>query len=101
MVESSQAWLEAITFQLNTLTSVQQVHLAGTIALCKAQVTQTMQLCAQEAAQIFGGRGFTEGGMGGKVEQYLRAVKGFAVPGGAEEVMLDLGVRQALKRYPP
>jgi alkylation response protein AidB-like acyl-CoA dehydrogenase len=31
------------------------------------------------------------------VERLYREVRAFAIPGGSEEIMLDLGVRQAVK----
>lgn len=50
------AWLEHVTYQLKTMDHAAQVkHLAGPIALLKAQCTQTFEFCAREAAQIFGG----------------------------------------------
>lgn len=43
------------------------VALAGPIALLKAQSTQTLEFCAREAAQIFGGLAYTRGGQAEKV----------------------------------
>jgi len=37
------------------------------------------------------------GGQGEKVERLYREVRAYAIPGGSEEIMLDLGVRQALR----
>jgi hypothetical protein len=37
------------------------------------------------------------GGQGEKVERLCREVRAYAVPGGSEEILLDLSVRQALK----
>lgn len=44
--------------------------------------------------------GYTRGGQGGKVERIYREVRGMAIPGGSEEILLDLGVRQASKLMP-
>lgn len=33
-----------------------------------------------------------------QVERLYREVRAFAIPGGSEEIMLDLGVRQALRQ---
>ena len=71
--------------------------LAGPIALMKAQATQTLEFCAREAAQIFGGLAYTRGGQGEKVERLYREVRAYAIPGGSEEIMLDFGIRQAVK----
>ena len=121
-VEALQAWVETLTFQLtkmdkreandrcvDLISSVSRIiiadvslvpRLGGPIALCKAQGTQTFEFCAREAAQIFGGLAYTRGGQGEKVERLYREVRGYAIPGGSEEIMLDLGIRQAMRRMP-
>ncbi|KAI8345337.1 acyl-CoA dehydrogenase/oxidase [Blakeslea trispora] len=97
-VEATHAWLENILYQLHTLPSnVTPELLGGPIALLKAQSTQTFEFCAREAAQVFGGLAYTRGGQAEKVERLYREVRAYAIPGGSEEIMLDLGVRQALK----
>jgi alkylation response protein AidB-like acyl-CoA dehydrogenase len=75
------------------------VKLGGDIALLKVQCSKTMEYCAREASQIFGGNSYIRGGVGEKVERLYREVRGYAIPGGSEEVLLDLGVRQAVKQY--
>ena len=74
-------------------TKQKNTQLSGALALLKAQTTLTMEYCAREAVQIFGGLGYTRGGQGGKVERIYREVRGLAIPGGSEEILLDLGVR--------
>lgn len=97
-VEATHAWLEWITYQLNTMTQMEAaLKLGGQTALCKVQCTKVMEYCAREAAQIFGGLSYTRGGQGEKVERLSREVRAMAVPGGSEEIMLDLGVRQSAK----
>ena len=66
----------------------------GATALLKAQSTKTFEFCAREAAQIFGGASYVRGGQGEKVERLYREVRAYAIPGGSEEIMLDLAVRQ-------
>lgn len=61
------------------------------------QATKTLEYCAREAAQILGGNSYTRGGQGEKVERLYREVRAYAIPGGSEEIMQDLGIRQALK----
>ena len=51
------------------------------------------------AAQIFGGASYVRGGQGEKVERLYREVRAFAIPGGSEEIMLDLAVKMAQKKY--
>ncbi|KAG1401530.1 hypothetical protein G6F60_006324 [Rhizopus arrhizus] len=97
-VEATHAWLEILVYQAKNMpTELQPIRLGGPIALCKAQSTRTFEFCAREAAQIFGGLAYTRGGQGEKVERLYREVRAFAIPGGSEEIMLDLGVRQAVK----
>ncbi|CEP09878.1 hypothetical protein [Parasitella parasitica] len=97
-VEATHAWMEILTYQANKLPpQLLPIRLGGPIALCKAQSTQTFEYCAREAAQIFGGLSYTRGGQGEKIERLYREVRAYAIPGGSEEIMLDLGVRQSLK----
>lgn len=46
----------------------QASKLAGQIALLKAYSTRSAQQTAQDAVQIFGGRGITQSGMGAEIE---------------------------------
>merc|ERR1719356_1132331 len=98
MIESTHAWMESITFQLQTMQKMEAaMKLGGATALLKVQATKVFEYCAREAAQIFGGLSYTRGGQGEKVERLNREVRAMAVPGGSEEVMLDLGIRQSRK----
>ncbi|RXW24272.1 hypothetical protein EST38_g1576 [Candolleomyces aberdarensis] len=100
-VESAQAWLENLTYQMNNMNYAEQAeYLAGSIALLKQYATSTAQLTAADAVQIFGGRGITKTGMGRFIEHYHRTVPFDAVLGGAEDVLGDLGVRQAIRKMP-
>ncbi|KAI3648492.1 hypothetical protein MP228_006346 [Amoeboaphelidium protococcarum] len=97
-IEATHAWMESLIFQTKTMPKEQQMlKLGGPIALCKAQATQVFEYCAREAAQIFGGLAYTRGGQGEKVERLYREVRAYAIPGGSEEIMLDLGMRQSIK----
>merc|ERR1719408_383902 len=73
------------------------IKLGGPTALLKVQCTKVFEYSAREAAQVLGGLSYTRGGQGEKVERLSREVRAMAVPGGSEEVMLDLGVRQSTK----
>jgi len=98
MIESTHAWLESVTYQLNTMHSIEATYkLGGVTALLKVQSTKVFEYCAREAAQIFGGLSYSRGGQAEKVERLNREVRAMAVPGGSEEVMLDLGIRQSRK----
>eukprot|EP00026_Physarum_polycephalum_P002369 Phypoly_transcript_02375.p1 GENE.Phypoly_transcript_02375~~Phypoly_transcript_02375.p1 ORF type:complete len:492 (+),score=67.09 Phypoly_transcript_02375:69-1544(+) len=55
-IEATHAWLESSTQQLKVMKKEDaNVKLGGSIALLKAQASQTMEYCAREASQIFGG----------------------------------------------
>lgn len=100
-VEGVQAWLEAITFQMQHMSHAQQAaKLAGPIALLKLFATRVANDVADEACQIFGGRAITATGMGQVVERFQRSVKFGAILGGSEEIMGDLGIRQAMRAMP-
>jgi len=100
-VESVQSWLENITHQMNNMSYKEQASkLAGPIGLLKMYSTKSAQQTATDAVQIFGGRGITRTGMGHFIEHYHRTVPFDAVLGGAEDVLGDLGVRQAMRQMP-
>eukprot|EP00756_Hemistasia_phaeocysticola_P026189 Hpha_TRINITY_DN16047_c1_g2::TRINITY_DN16047_c1_g2_i1::g.121120::m.121120 len=103
-LEATWAWMEWVSYQMKVMPfEERQLKLGGIIALLKAQTTRTVWNIVDDAVQIFGGRGVTQGGMGRRVEAILRASKVAAIYGGSEEICLDLGVRQALKavKNPP
>lgn len=101
LTESAQAWLEQITEQMCQMDYQQQSKLlAGRIALLKTFGTRCETEIADQAVQIFGGRGITKGAMGDRVESHMRTYKFNSILGGAEEILADLGVRQAMKFMP-
>jgi alkylation response protein AidB-like acyl-CoA dehydrogenase len=100
-VEAHQNWLEFITFQMCKMNYKEQSnHLAGQIALIKMSTTRMGHDVADDAVQIFGGRGITQSGMGARIEHFARTYKFDAILGGSEEILADLGVKQALKAMP-
>ncbi|KAM0809363.1 putative Cytochrome b5 heme-binding domain-containing protein [Seiridium cardinale] len=101
LVESHQSWLETITYQMCNMPYKQQSrYLGGPIGLLKMSTTRAAHEIADESVQIFGGRGLTQSGMGRVIEMFHRTYKFDAILGGAEEVLGDLGVRQAMKEMP-
>ena len=66
-------------------------HQVAEICQLKVQATMTLEFCAREAMQIFGGAGFVRGH---KVERIYREVRVYAIGGGSEEIMRDLAARQ-------
>ncbi|KAK3085206.1 hypothetical protein LTR53_020054, partial [Teratosphaeriaceae sp. CCFEE 6253] len=97
LVEANQAWLESITYQMNNMSYAQQsTLLSGPIGLLKSFATRSAHEIADDATNIFGGRGLTQSGMGRVVEMFHRTYKFDAILGGTEEILMDLGVRQAM-----
>jgi alkylation response protein AidB-like acyl-CoA dehydrogenase len=95
MCEATHAWLESITHQMNTMSKEEQnKRLGGHIALLKVQSSKTAEFCAREALQVFGGAGYTRTGQGERVERIYREVRAYAIPGGSEEIMLNLAASQ-------
>ena len=61
------------------------------ICMLKNLATSTMEFCANEAMQIFGGSGYLRGA---KVERIYRETKVMSIGGGSVEIMKDLAARQ-------
>lgn len=100
-VEAVHNWMENITYQMTKLSYNEQSKLlAGPLALLKLQSTRVAHYVADEACQIFGGRAVTKTGMGRIIEAWQRTYKFGSILGGSEEIMADLGVRQAMKDFP-
>jgi len=98
MVESAHALLEVVTYQMDTMPYAEQSEkLGGPIALLKYQTTRAGTLVADEAVQMFGGRGITRTGMGQNIERFQKTYKYASILGGSEEVMADLAVRQQMR----
>ena len=83
---AAQAWLETLAWRIE-----QGENPVAEICMLKNLATQTMEFCAREAVQIFGGAGFMRGP---KVERIYREVRVNAIGGGSEEIMRDLAARQ-------
>lgn len=97
-VEATQNWLNDLVYQIHKMPKEEQLlRLGGPTALLKSQATLTFEFCAREASQIFGGSSYTRSGKGERVERLYRDVRVWAIGGGSEEVMMDLGIRQAIK----
>lgn len=99
-VESITSMLYDVTYNMNIM-GPQSAEIGARIALLKYATTRMMHLVGDNAVQVLGGRGVTQGGMGRVVEIFHRAYKVPSVYGGSEEIMADLAVRQAIKAYPP
>jgi alkylation response protein AidB-like acyl-CoA dehydrogenase/predicted heme/steroid binding protein len=97
MVECLDAWLEHLTYQMDTMTAMEQFEkLSSPIALMKFHFGRCGWKIADQACQIFGGRAVTRTGMGRLIEAFKNEAKFTAITGGSEEVIADLAVRQAV-----
>jgi len=97
-VESLQTWTEQMCYEGMVLGHERgTIVLGGTTALLKAKAGATIKYVADECQKLFGGLGMTKTGQGALVEAIVRRVPILVIPGGSEDVMLDLGTRQALK----
>ena len=92
-VDAHWAQCEAVCHQMQAGTP--SAGLGAETAMLKVLGSRTFELCAHEAAQIFGGASYVRAGQGAMVERLYREVRSTAIPGGSEEIMLDLAMRQA------
>ncbi|KAG5297309.1 long-chain specific acyl-CoA dehydrogenase [Histoplasma ohiense] len=97
-VEALQAWTEQIVYELDHM-SYQDGNrqLGGVTALLKVKGGQMNKFVADNCVQIMGGLGLTKTGQGSRIEAISRSTHSLIVPGGSEDVLIDLGVREALK----
>lgn len=85
---------EKIAFQYKS--GVPDGKLGSQCGLLKVMASKTLEFVAREASQIFGGSSVVKEGPGKIIEQIYREVRQTAIPGGSEEILLDLAARQAI-----
>jgi len=93
-IETLQDSLERVAYQFSK--GLPDSQMGGACALLKVNTSKTMEFCAREAAQIFGGAAIVKEGKGMIVERLYREVRAVAIPGGSEEILLDFAIRQAI-----
>jgi len=93
-VDAVQDMNERVAFQYKA--GVADASLGSQCALLKVTASKSFEYCAREASQIFGGSALVCEGPGKIVERLYREVRASAIPGGSEEVLLDLAARQAI-----
>ncbi|RVX67900.1 Acyl-CoA dehydrogenase apdG [Exophiala mesophila] len=99
-LETYQAWVEQFLYSMTKLTKEEaDLKLGGLTALAKAKGGMVFNECAQTAVLLFGGNGYTRTGQGEIAERLYREVPGTRIPGGSEDVMLDLAIRQLVKNF--
>ncbi|CAK7236407.1 hypothetical protein SBRCBS47491_009626 [Sporothrix bragantina] len=95
------AWIDQLVYQMDQLVKKDKTEanrtLGGQMALVKAKDGLVLDECARCAVLLFGGNGYTRTGQGELVEKIYREVPAARIPGGSEDVMLDLAVRQLVK----
>jgi len=100
LLESQWAWVEQFVYQMTQLPKeTADIELGGLTAMVKAQSGIVLNECAQCAMLLFGGNGYTKSGQGELIERIYREAPGIRIPGGSEDVMLDLAVRQLIKNF--
>ncbi|KAI1502188.1 putative acyl-CoA dehydrogenase [Biscogniauxia marginata] len=100
LLESQWAWAEQFAYQMTRLTKDDaDRELGGLTGLLKAQAGIVLRECADTAMLLFGGNGYTRSGQGELIEMIYREVPGARIPGGSEDVLLDLAVRQLVKLF--
>ncbi|KAI9727568.1 MAG: hypothetical protein M1828_006510 [Chrysothrix sp. TS-e1954] len=100
-LESLSTWIDHLTYCMKTLGSKDEADrkLGGLTAMAKARAGIVLRDCAETASLLFGGKGQTREGAGEIAERAWREVMGARVPGGSEDVMWDLGVRELVKGF--
>lgn len=100
LLESQWAWAEQFAYQLSQMDKeASDAALGGLTGLLKANAGVVLKECADTAVLLFGGNGYTVSGQGELVEMLWREVPGARIPGGSEDVLYDLAVRQLVKLY--
>ncbi|KAF5974268.1 Medium-chain specific acyl dehydrogenase mitochondrial [Fusarium coicis] len=99
-LESISAWTEQLVYHLSNLEGpdMSQV-LGGLLALAKTKASLVIDECARCAVLLFGGNGYTRTGQGNLVEKIYREMPAARIPGGTEDVIFDLAIRQLVKAY--
>lgn len=95
-IESLQETAEKVAYQFSK--GVPDFEMGAACALLKVNASKTVEFCAREAAQIFGGSAIVKEGKGMLVERIYREVRVVAIPGGSEEILQDLAVRQTIAK---
>ncbi|KAJ3494048.1 hypothetical protein NLG97_g4332 [Lecanicillium saksenae] len=99
-LESYSAWIDLLTYQSINMTKAEaDIKLGGAVAMAKALGGRIFDEVASVSILLFGGNGYTRSGQGELVEKIYREVPGMRIPGGSEDVLLDLGIRQLVKIF--
>lgn len=98
LIEPLQSVLELIAYQLCTMSPKEaNMKLGDVLSLLKAQSSRVYEQVVRETTHVFGGNSMLVGGVGDKIEGATMQVKGYAIPGGAEDVLEDFAARAIFK----
>lgn len=99
-LEAVWSWVETFLYAMGRMDKARaDVKLGGLTAAVKAKAGMVLAECAQCSVLLFGGNGITRSGQGQVAEMIFREANAARIPGGSEDVMLDLCVRQLVKNY--
>ncbi|KAJ5890106.1 acyl-CoA dehydrogenase/oxidase [Penicillium tannophilum] len=99
-LESLSAWVDQLVYTMyRAKDHGAPPELGGLLALAKARAGIVLDECARCAVLLFGGNGYTRTGQGELVEKLYREVPAARIPGGSEDVMFDLAIRQLVKSF--
>ncbi|KAJ5858591.1 hypothetical protein N7534_003868 [Penicillium rubens] len=97
-VEALHSWIETLVYQLGNLNERDSIaRLAGQTAQLKAHSGIVLERVVSQGIQLMGGLGLTRGGRGERLERIWRDVKAITIPGGSEDILLDLSIRRAIR----
>lgn len=97
-IEALQDNLERVAYCFSR--GVDDHKLGSECALLKVHASKAFEYCAREASQIFGGNSIVKEGQGKIIERLYREVRGSAIPGGSEEILLDFAIRHVASKVP-
>ena len=95
-VETTHAYLEQMTHRASVSQHrkedvfSQLLSLSAEASMVKVQATKCFEECARHAAHLQGGNAYVKGN---RIEHLYRQVLSLAIPGGAEDVMIDYAAR--------
>ena len=92
-IESTQSLIERVTYLMNA--GLKGKNIAGLMGIIKIDASKTMEYCAREASQIFGGRSYIIGGIASRVERIYREICVNGIAEGSTEILNDLIAKQA------
>eukprot|EP01013_Petalomonas_cantuscygni_P004266 TRINITY_DN14597_c0_g1_i1.p1 TRINITY_DN14597_c0_g1~~TRINITY_DN14597_c0_g1_i1.p1 ORF type:complete len:545 (+),score=124.06 TRINITY_DN14597_c0_g1_i1:54-1637(+) len=97
--EALSHWLEAMTYQMSVMPKKEaMLALGDQICLMKAHASKVYEEVASLTTHIFGGNALYQDGVGKRIEAVQLAVKGYSIPGGAEDILEDFAARQAFRQ---